>query len=205
MDGDRDLAPFFRVMMTRFSKLVLNSYLAAGAAEWEESTGAYRRKAGNVLNDDNIDAHDGLRDELGEESERSLLHPEIKCLNSSREYEEAVNQFIDKAKELRGEEIVKLNPGFVAGIADGSPAKGICVGGNWLGNNVFTEQGHIKKTTKARGKQVKEEKVKTAFLEMSDEHDDDDDEEDIGEDGKGSGKAQSRGENGESEADGFLT
>lgn len=92
ISSNKALYPPFRDMMSKFSKLVLSSHMAA--AEWPNP---------DTLN---------------------------KCLYEADGVMNGVYSYVEVARLQRGEEIPRLNPGFIMGSA---------VGGGWRDNNIDSQ------------------------------------------------------------------
>ncbi|KAI5284289.1 hypothetical protein KEM54_001455, partial [Ascosphaera aggregata] len=133
ISGNKELSPEFRNMMSRFSKMVVNSHLAISAAEW-----IGRPSASSLPIEDGIGNGSVGGTSVEASNAQPLLDAEMKCITESHGFEEAMERFIEKARELRGEQVVQLIPAFIAG--SNKAGSGICVGGNWSGNGVFHER-----------------------------------------------------------------
>lgn len=92
ISSNKALYPHFREMMSKFSKLVLSSHIAA--ADWP--------------------GPDAL----------------TKCLQEADGVMNGVYGYVEVARHQRGEEIPRLNPGFIMGSA---------VGGGWRDNNIDSQ------------------------------------------------------------------
>lgn len=92
ISSNKALYPHFREMMSKFSKLVLSSHIAA--ADWP--------------------GPDAL----------------TKCLQEADGVMNGVYGYVEVARQQRGEEIPRLNPGFIMGSA---------VGGGWRDNNIDSQ------------------------------------------------------------------
>ncbi|KAI5301520.1 hypothetical protein KEM56_001637, partial [Ascosphaera pollenicola] len=184
ISGNKELSPEFRNMMTKFSKLVVKSHLAINAAE---NVGKFPSSSSlsPSLQDEGVADVNANGSGVGHGSEK-LTDAEMKCISGSHGFEEAMEQFVEKARALRGEDVVQLIPAFVAG--SGRAGRGICVGGNWSGNGLFDEtrggavrsiSSIMKKEAAKGGKKKDRKKVASAFLELNDNDDDDDDDDEV--------------------------
>ncbi|KZZ95782.1 cell division control protein Cdc25 [Ascosphaera apis ARSEF 7405] len=182
ISGNKELSPEFRNMMSRFSKMVVNSHLAIGAAEYvgKPTNTTSSASTPSTFQEDGVGDVNGNVNGNGSEK---LMDAELKCISESYGFEEAMEKFVDRARALRGEDVVQLIPAFMAGSE--KRGSGICVGGNWSGNGVFDASrggtvrsiSSVLRRQKAAKREEKRKKVASAFLELNDNDDDDDDEE----------------------------
>ncbi|KAI5288455.1 hypothetical protein KEM52_001141, partial [Ascosphaera acerosa] len=173
--GNKELSPEFRNMMSRFSKMVVNSHLAISAAEFAGRAAPRRIQSEDDSGDGETGKHADAHELL---DPQPLLDAETKCIAESHSFEEAMERFAEKAREIRGEEVVQLLPAFVAGSE--LAGTGICVGGYWSGNGIFDAlHGGIidpatvrRRTRRAKSRRQHTVAQTSAFLEMNDDDDD---------------------------------